>query len=631
MQEKSNISVDMQFQKLKEKNWLIYQKHYAGTALTMQSATNDSAIEILPSRSELPTLRVAGKMGQRVFLHSSVDPVKEVRRLVNTLEVQVGDLLVVYGLGLGYLVEALLEQLDERIALFVIEPDQEVFQLAMKSCNLCNILASKRVFIHIGDSLVDLHNNFFTVYDATRFHSIVITGLSGHQTVYNDFYSKAMTSIKQVVDSTVMELETIAKIGPEIVSSTILNFVEYCTHPGVDSLFNKFKGVPAIIVAAGPSLNQNIELLHEVKGKAVIIAVGTAARPLQKHGIIPDFIVSIDPMSFNYDHFREYDSQDVALLTDIQSHPKILQTFQGPIFVATNQSFIHNWLEGTVETKGDLETGGTAAHSAMTAAYKMGANPIVFIGQDLAFANDGRTHATGTSYGDTETSNYTYTSGDNVALFPVKANNGKQVLTNRIFNQFRLFIEKWIQCNNDRTYINATEGGALIAGTQVKTLKEVLSIYCNDPIDVQSTIFLIREDFHKLPIEQTLTILYRRLADGNRILTAIVSILKRLKQLQQAYESKNWNQVRKYTNNINKTFQQFEKDIYIRPAVEILAHHIIHHVLYRRNEALYSEGNNFQTEIADYNIYYGKIAEGVERVRDLIEEIIKYAEEKKHE
>ncbi len=631
MQEKSNISVDMQFPKLKEKNWLIYQKHYADIALTMQSAANDSAVEILPSRSELPTLRVAGKMGQRVFLHSSVDPIKEVRRLVNTLEVQVGDLLVVYGLGLGYLVEALLEQLDERISLFVIEPDRKVFQLAMQTRDLCNILASKRVFIHIGDSLVDLHNNFFTFYDATRFHNIVITGLSGHQTVYNDFYSKAMTSIKQVVDSTVMELETIAKIGPEIVSSTILNFMEYCTHPGVDSLFDKFKGVPAIIVAAGPSLNNNIELLREAKGRAVIIAVGTAARPLQKHGIIPDFIVSIDPISFNYDHFKEYDSQEVALITDIQSYPAILQTFQGPIFAATNQSFIHNWFEGAVEYKGDLETGGTAAHSAMTAAYKMGADPIIFIGQDLAFANDGRTHASGTNYGEAGTNINTYSAGDNVELFPVKANDGGQVWTNRTFSQFRLFIEKWINTKNNRVYINATEGGALIAGTQIKTLREVLSTYCDKPIDVRSVIDQTQQEFCKIPIEQVLAILYCRLADANHVFDAMASVLKRLKQLQLAYESKNVNKIQKYSNNINDTFQAFEKDTYIRPAVEILAHHTIHHVLFRRNEAMYFKDNDIQKAIADYNIYYGKIFEGVERVRDLIEQTIMFAEEKKHE
>ncbi|SFL45166.1 motility associated factor glycosyltransferase family protein [Pelosinus propionicus] len=631
MKNKTDVFSDIQLNNWKEKNWSCYRKKYANSTITAQTVPHDSAIELLPSRTEYPTLRVVGKNGQTVFLHSSVDPIKEAQRLASNVEVQVGDLIVVYGLGLGYLVETLLKQFDERISFFVIEPDQNIFQMAMGVRSLCDIFLSPRVFIHVGNSLVGMQNDFFTFYDATRFHDIVLAGLSGHKTVYNQFYSESMAIIKQTVNSTVMELETIAKIGPEIVSGTILNFVDYCTHPGVDSLFGKFSGVPAIIVAAGPSLNNNIELLREAKGRAVILAVGTAAQPLQKQDIVPDFIVSIDPISFNYEHFKEYNSQETALITDIQSYPAILQTFLGPMFVATNHSFIHNWFEGAIESKGDLETGGTAAHSAMVAAYKMGADPIIFIGQDLAFANDGRTHASGTNYGEAGTNKNTYSAGDNVELFPVKANDGGQVLTNRIFSQFRLFIEKWIETKNNCTYINATEGGALIAGAQIRTLREVLSAYCNKLVDVRSVINQTQQEFCRMPIEQVLAILYRRLADANHIFDAVASVLKRLKQLQLAYESKNVNKIQKYSNSINETFQAFEKDTYIRPAVDILAHHIIHHVLFRRNEAMYSEDNDVQKAIADYKVYYGKIYESVERVRDLIEQSIKFAEEKKHE
>ena len=52
--------------------------------------------------------------------------------------------------------------------------------------------------------------------------------------------------------------------------------------------------MPAIIVSAGPSLNENIEELKKAKNKAFIIAVDTAMKPLLRNGIIPDMYAIID-------------------------------------------------------------------------------------------------------------------------------------------------------------------------------------------------------------------------------------------------------------------------------------------------------------------------------------------------
>lgn len=628
MKEKIDNLMGKQLNQWEENNWNVYRKRYVDSTPTAQQSAVDAAVEILSSRSGLPTMRVTTKTGQSVFLHSSVDPVKEAQRVASSFVVQAGKLVVVYGFGLGYLVEVLLGQLDDRIPLFVIEPNQSVFQQAMRARDLQNILASNRVYIQVGDSIADIENSFFVFYDVTRFNNIVLTGLSAHQIIFSDFYTESVEAIKQVVNSTVMEWETLAKIGPQMVTGTISNFIDFGTHPGVGSLFDKFVGVPAIIVAAGPSLDRNIKLLREAKGRAIIIAVGTAVKPLQKQGIVPDFIVSIDPMSFNYDHFKEYSSQSSALLADIQSYPAILQTFQGPIFVAENKTFIVSWFDGAVEAKGDLETGGTAAHSAMTAAYKMGADPIIFVGQDLAFANGGHTHAAGTIYGDAGTSNNIYTAGDNVELFYVEASDGGQVLTNRLFNEFRLYIEKWTLVKSDRIYINATEGGALIKGTKIMTLQEALKSYCTELVNVWPVVLQAQQEYCKPSIKESVAILYRRLVDAERILEVVTSVVKRLKQLQQACEKRDSVKMQKYARNINKTFKQFEEDPYIRPAVEFLAYHTIHHITYRRNEALYAEDNDVQKAVADYDVYYKKIYEEVKRVKGLIEQAIKCAEER---
>ena len=54
------------------------------------------------------------------------------------------------------------------------------------------------------------------------------------------------------------------------------------------------RDIPAIIVAAGPSLNKNIKELKRAKGKAFIIAVDTAIKPLASEKIIPDMFAIVD-------------------------------------------------------------------------------------------------------------------------------------------------------------------------------------------------------------------------------------------------------------------------------------------------------------------------------------------------
>ena len=54
------------------------------------------------------------------------------------------------------------------------------------------------------------------------------------------------------------------------------------------------RNIPAIIVAAGPSLNKNILELKRLKGRAFIIAVDTAIKPLLNAGIIPDMYAVVD-------------------------------------------------------------------------------------------------------------------------------------------------------------------------------------------------------------------------------------------------------------------------------------------------------------------------------------------------
>ncbi|MBA3816485.1 MAG: motility associated factor glycosyltransferase family protein, partial [Parachlamydiaceae bacterium] len=61
------------------------------------------------------------------------------------------------------------------------------------------------------------------------------------------------------------------------------------------SLSGKFKGLPAIICGAGPSLDKNFDVLSKLHSRALIFAGATAFNALNAKGISPHIVVGIDP------------------------------------------------------------------------------------------------------------------------------------------------------------------------------------------------------------------------------------------------------------------------------------------------------------------------------------------------
>jgi hypothetical protein len=602
-------------------NWASYKERYGLDKF--DSEMDPEKIEIMDSRVGIATVRVRSSKEKWVFLHSSVDPMKEARAIAATVSAEAGKVIIIFGFGLGYLVEALLERLDESNIFYIIEPDHDLFCAAMGIRDLRHLLSSERIYILVGDSGDKVKPSFSAIYDMAKYNGLVLAGLPGHQTVYADSYNQVMQYVKEVINTKLLYLGTMDKLGPDLTSNSLLNLADYCTRPGINSLFNRLSGMPVIIVSAGPSLNKNIHLLKAAKGKAIIFAVGTALKALHRWGIEPDFIFSIDPQPQNYEwHFKGVAMGEAALVSEIQSNHMIFENHEGPIFVSGSMPIL-KWFGDSIEHKGTTETGGSVANNAFTAAYKMGANPIILVGQDLAYDRDGHTHASGTSY-----ENNRHSEGENSTDFYVKANDGGQLLTDRAFYQFLTFFQDWIARYSDREYINATEGGAYIKGTKLMTLQEVLDQHCQKAIDAQQIIREAQASFIVTDLVPILEKLELRLKDSNQIIVEANHAIKSLKQLKKACEVRQVKKMQQHLKVISKIYEKFENDPYICEVAEWFVHTDIHGVLARTYVAEYSEKDDFHAAIADYSIYYEKVLEGTKRIESLLANCIKKMREK---
>jgi hypothetical protein len=152
-------------------------------------------------------------------------------------------------------------------------------------------------------------------------------------------------------------------------------------------LTDAFTGTPAVIISAGPSLDQSLASLREVAGRALLIAVDTALRPLLSAGIAPHLVVAVDPGEANARHLTDLpDTRGAYLVAEGSVSPRAFGTFLDRVFTfKVSDHHPWPWLRTLGIERQVLRAWGSVAATSLDLAVRAGCDPIVFVGQDLAF------------------------------------------------------------------------------------------------------------------------------------------------------------------------------------------------------------------------------------------------------
>ena len=226
----------------------------------------------------------------------------------------------------------------------------------------------------------------------------------------------------------------------------------------LDAYRDLHKNKPILVVATGPSLNKQMPLLAQYKDQFVIVAVDPAVPILKSHGIVPQFVMSIDPKKRPYWKYNELDD-DTTFVIEIGCCPDVAWSNNKKYLVTSCHKDVHRLITSLGAHAPYLQTGGSVGTSAFSLACHMGGNPIVMIGMDLAWT-DGKDHAEGyVSQYSREVLDARHAKG-----FEIEGHDGKPVRTERQLLYYKTWFEQRIQQLPDRLIVNATEGGALIKG-----------------------------------------------------------------------------------------------------------------------------------------------------------------------
>lgn len=387
--------------------------------------------------------------------------------------------LFIFGLGNGIFAKALLENKKLK-HLIVVDCEIELIYIALNMVDLSQDLKSLRLIIfHSGDvtqaiGLTLLSFSTLQVY-AKLYNLFILTPY------YAQFTDEAARVNKIFVDSI---LQSIRNHGNDPKDSIIgmehfiLNMPDMLSCNSFSEFVRHKNSNLAVCVATGPSLTKQLPLLREFQDRVTIISVDASLPVLYKNGIKPDIVTSLERIELTATFFektpREFHDGIVFIHSALQ-HRKVIEASYGTKVIVM-RPFGYMSCFG-LDDYGYAGIGMSAANLAFEIAYFMEYKTICLIGQDLAYAKDGTTHASDHTFGKKDEA-FEKNVGSGAKL-QVEAYGGVgTVETNAIWLMFcNFFVKNIDEVKGEALCINATEGGARIKGALEMPFSAVLEKY----------------------------------------------------------------------------------------------------------------------------------------------------------
>ncbi|AJC90075.1 motility associated factor glycosyltransferase family protein [Campylobacter subantarcticus] len=388
--------------------------------------------------------------------------------------------LYFYGFGNGILYKALLQN-KNRQKIVVFEKELELIYLSFHLLDFSEELKNGALII-LDTSLVDI--NIYNELCSTSpfFNFLRVYFLDLHCDYYERYQEdilKTNQNMQKYIKQTILTKGNSSQDALMGIENYIYNLPDIISNFSFKELLLKRKNSSkyAIIVSTGPSLIKQLPLLKQYANKASIFCADSAYPILAKHDIKPDYVLSLERVKetsefFNND-FGKFDKDIIFVLTSV-IHPNTITYLRKNrrkfMFVqrllSLDKYFNLKHFEYLIGCP-------SVANMAYFIAMKLDYKDIIFIGQDLAYANDGSSHPKEYHYGKYDTYN---PQEIDYGLKILSYGGAKFISTTSTWIMFKTELEKKLSYAKnvlDITTYNCTEGGARIEGTIEKPFKQI--------------------------------------------------------------------------------------------------------------------------------------------------------------
>jgi len=422
----------------------------------------------------------------------SPEALQEAKRWLSGLHLRKINVLYLYGVGLGYDYAVLKKWLKSnayhRIVFF--EDDPEAVSALSKTELGKELTADPQAELIVFDSktLREQVEQVVERYAALPFK------VSGHRRYLKE-RTAVLKEINRIISLSSKEKLILSRIGRLAGGAHQRNVLFNLLYlPGrhlAGTLFGSFKGVPALIVGAGPSLEKNIEVLRGLKDRALIIAGGKAVNALSRAGIVPHFIVLTDPTDRALLYQMSHYAYQAPVFFLFSSNFKALNRAYGEklLFATESRGRLEEWIfeELGIDPQ-PLHCMQNSASASLAIAAALGCERIATVGMDLAFTEESPfapltpehpLFAGWLGYRPKEMRE---------ELIGRKDIHGEVVTTLMKWLQLSSWFSKFALRHPEITLLNATEGGIGFPGIENLPLQKAADRYMKERFDLEEKI-----------------------------------------------------------------------------------------------------------------------------------------------
>jgi len=394
------------------------------------------------------------------FLADNLNYKKEINKLTETLDdLKFDSLIFIFGIDTGEYLEDLKKSICAKNKVVIFEPNKSIYEKFNP-----NIADNIKLLLFDKKNVKNILN--YSIY-FENIDNIYFYAFGDYSKIYKKEYDCLIEYLDWALINASAHISLAKRFKKIFIQNMIANMklLNECTP--IDHYMFTNLNVPAIIVSGGPSLDQNIKDMIQYKEKlknCFIIAGSRTIAALIQNDIMPDMIVSIDPVDANYDMMKDYLDLKVPFAFYEYSNRYLVKNYKG------DKIYIPLLFSQTIETFSQFKgvySGGSVAHTCIDIANMLGCSPILFAGQDLAYTY-GKHHADCTVYDYDKTLNYQ-------SQIKVKDIYGEQVNSSLSLENYKKRLEQYIDAYKDKErikFINCSYG-AQIKGAPHQELNKI--------------------------------------------------------------------------------------------------------------------------------------------------------------
>lgn len=340
---------------------------------------------------------IARVNGREYPLHSRINPLKE--KISAELGAGSGnDILIVLGCGIGYHLLSLKERLSSFSKIIIIDILSGIVEHIKNSTQTSFLMDHRNIEFFCGFAPRELEPILLEEIDFSSAKGLVVIEHPASLRIFDTYYSEVKGIIKRVIDKRISDAATVKAFGRVFLRNALNNLKNFDSLFPVSLVKDEFVDGDCLIVSSAPSAESYMGYIRAYQDGLYIIAVDSAVPMLQKNGVNPDFVISIDPQGRIHEHFLGVNYSFIPIFS-LVSPPSIVAQYKGMLSLNSHplSQIIESLFPSVV---GSIDSGtGSVAGDSLRFARLCGFKNIGMIGFDFCF-NDNLIYSRGTAYQD---------------------------------------------------------------------------------------------------------------------------------------------------------------------------------------------------------------------------------------